>query len=120
MEIVPVPVPAVVVKPVYAALLKAVVVASEQITVPPLNVRFFVPEAVANVVVLVRVYPAKSSVPLVNVTVPCVPAPPSVVVIPVPFIVNVEIVLPVYVKVPSPTVVKLVDVYVPPEAKVNP
>lgn len=40
MEIVPVPVPAVVVKPVGAALLKAVVVAAEQITVPPLNVRF--------------------------------------------------------------------------------
>ena len=46
MEIVPVPVPAVVVNPVGTALLKAVVDAVGQTNVPPLNVKFFVPVAV--------------------------------------------------------------------------
>jgi len=48
MLILPVPVPAVVVKFVGLALLKAVVEAVGQIRVPPLNVRFFVPTPVAN------------------------------------------------------------------------
>jgi hypothetical protein len=67
MEIVPTPVPAVVVNPVGAALLNAVVFAAEISNVPPLNVRFFVPVAVANLTDCVVVYPAKSSVPFVNV-----------------------------------------------------
>jgi hypothetical protein len=67
MEIVPIPVPAVVVNPVGAALLNAVVFAAEISNVPPLNVRFFVPVAVANLTDCVVVYPAKSSVPFVNV-----------------------------------------------------
>jgi len=67
--IVPVPVPAVVVKPVGAALLKAV--PDDEITiVPPLKVRFFVPAAVKKAVVVafsVDVCPFRSSVPLVSV-----------------------------------------------------
>ena len=46
MEIAPVPVPAVVVKFVGAALLKAVVAAVGQTNVPPLKVKFFVPALV--------------------------------------------------------------------------
>jgi len=46
MLIVPVPVPAVVVKLVGWALLKEVVVADGMVSVPPLKVRFFVPLAV--------------------------------------------------------------------------
>ena len=120
MEIVPVPVPAVVVKLVGCALLNAVVVAAGQTNVPPLKVKFFVPVAVTNDVVLVRVNPAKSSVPLVSVVPLFIPASASVVVIPVPLIFNAPIVFPVYVSVPSPTVVKVADEYVPPEAKVKP
>jgi len=67
MLIVPVPVPAVVVNPVGTALLKAVVVAAVQTSVPPLKVRFFVPVAVMNVGV-VSVLPARLIVPFVNVT----------------------------------------------------
>jgi len=55
MEIVPVPVPAVVVKLVGAALLNAVVAAVGQTNVPPLNVKFFVPVAVVNAVPTVNV-----------------------------------------------------------------
>ena len=73
MEIVPVPVPAVVVKPVGAALLNAVVAAVGQTNVPPLNVKFFVPVAVVNAVPTVYVKPFKSNVPLVNVVVTPVP-----------------------------------------------
>jgi hypothetical protein len=122
MEIVPVPVPAVVVKPVGSALLNAVADAPEQIKVPPLKVIFFVPAAVITPVtsVCVSVYPAKLSVPLVNVRRNCVPALASVVVIPAPLIVNVPIGMPVYVRVPSPTIVKLADVYDPPLASVKP
>ena len=67
MEIVPVPVPAVVVNPVGCALLNDVVFGSGQIKVPPLKVRFFVPVAVVNLVPTVNVFPNKSNVPLVNV-----------------------------------------------------
>ena len=67
IEIVPVPVPAVVVKLVGCALLNAVVLAPVINIVPALNVRFFVPVAVVNLTDCVVVYPAKSSVPLVNV-----------------------------------------------------
>ena len=73
MEIVPVPVPAVVVNPVGAALLNAVVAAVGQTNVPPLNVRFFVPVAVVNAVPTVYVKPFKSNVPLVNVVATPVP-----------------------------------------------
>ena len=55
MEITPVPVPAVVVNPVGTALLNAVVEAVGQINVPPLNVKFFVPVEVVNVVPTVNV-----------------------------------------------------------------
>ena len=55
MEIVPVPVPAVVVNPVGEALLKAVVDAVGQTNDPPLNVKFFVPVAVVNAVPTVNV-----------------------------------------------------------------
>ena len=55
MEIVPVPVPAVMVKLVGLALLNAVVVAAGQTNVPPLKVKFFVPVAVVNAVPTVNV-----------------------------------------------------------------
>ena len=55
MEIEPVPVPAVVVKLVGAALLNAVVAPVGQTNVPPLNVKFFVPVAVVNAVPTVNV-----------------------------------------------------------------
>ena len=55
IEIDPVPVPAVVVKLVGAALLNAVVEAVGQTNVPPLNVKFFVPVAVVNAVPTVNV-----------------------------------------------------------------
>jgi len=45
IEIMPVPVPAVVVNPVGLALSQAVALAAEQAKVPPLNVKFFVPAA---------------------------------------------------------------------------
>jgi hypothetical protein len=67
MEITPVPVPAVVVKPVGTALLNAVVAAVGQTNVPPLKVKFFVPVAVVNAVPVVQVCPFKSNVPFVNV-----------------------------------------------------
>jgi len=67
MEIVPVPVPAVVVKFVGCALLNDVVFGSGQTNVPPLKVKFFVPVAVVNLVPTVYVKPFKSKVPLVNV-----------------------------------------------------
>ena len=67
MLIVPVPVPAVVVKPVGAALLNAVADAAEQVSVPPLNVRFFVPAAVVKLVCIVTVKPFRSKVPFVRV-----------------------------------------------------
>ena len=55
MEIVPVPVPAVVVKLVGAALLNDVVFAVGQTNVPALKVKFFVPVAVAKAVPTVNV-----------------------------------------------------------------
>ena len=67
MEIVPVPVPAVVVKFVGAPLLNDVVFGSGQIKVPPLNVKFFVPNAVVKLVPTVNVKLFKSNVPLLNV-----------------------------------------------------
>ena len=66
-EIVPVPVPAVVENPVGAALLNDVVLEPVIIIVPPLNVRFFVPALVANLVGQVKVFPFKSNVPFVRV-----------------------------------------------------
>jgi hypothetical protein len=68
MEITPVPVPAVVVKFVGAALLNAVVLLKGITKVLPLKVRFFVPVAVVSLVESVVVYPAKLNVPFVNVT----------------------------------------------------
>lgn len=85
IEIEPVPVPAVVVKFVGAALLKAVAVAAGHTNVPPLNVRFLVPVAVVNAVPTVRVKPARLIVPLVSVNVrvdPIVSAPANVIVPP--------------------------------------
>ena len=73
IEIVPVPVPAVVVNPVETALLNAVVEAVGQTNVPPLKVKFFVPVVVVNAVPTVYVKPFKSNVPLVNVVVTPVP-----------------------------------------------
>ena len=63
MEIVPVPVPAVVVNPVGALLLNDVVFGSGQTKVPPLKVKFFVPVTVVNLVPTVYVKPFKSNVP---------------------------------------------------------
>ena len=77
MEIVPVPVPAVVVKLVGAALLNANPPAPEQNIVPPLKVKFFAPPAVTNLTEEVLVYPAKSNVPFVNVSVEQVSELPS-------------------------------------------
>jgi hypothetical protein len=108
MEIVPVPVPAVVVNPVGAALLNAVVFAPDISNVPPLNVIFFVPVAVVSLVVHVRVKPAKSSVPLVSVVVPFIPASASVVVIPDPETFIDPTVFALYVRVPLPTIVTVV------------
>ena len=72
--IVPVPVPAVVVNPVGAALLKAVVPEAAMDKVPPLKVRFLVPVAVRNVAAIVpdsvSVCPFRLSVPLVSVSTP--------------------------------------------------
>lgn len=72
--IVPVPVPAVVVKPVGTALLKAVVPDAAITNEPPLNVRFLVPVAVKKVAVAaadnVRVWPLRSKVPLASPTAP--------------------------------------------------
>ena len=59
MEIVPVPVPAVVVNPVGWKLLKALLTARGQINVPPLKVKFFVPVPVINVDPGVKVFPFK-------------------------------------------------------------
>jgi hypothetical protein len=115
MEIVPVPVPAVVVNPVGAGLLNEFAPLSEQAKVPPLNVRFFVPVAVVNLNEGVAVYPAKLSVPFVNVRVvqtkalpnaqlPPTPlkvtAPPKatpLVVTVFPVVVALNVVMPVYV-----------------------
>ena len=69
MEIVPVPVPAVVVKLVGCALLNDVEFELGITNVPPLNVRFFVPVAVVNLFPTVYVKPFKSNVPLINVVV---------------------------------------------------
>ena len=69
MDIVPVPVPAVVVNPVGTALLNAVVAAVGHINVPLLNVRFLVPVAVVYAVPTVSVFPLRLIVPLVCVRV---------------------------------------------------
>ena len=66
IEIVPVPVPAVVVKLVGVALLNEVTVAAGQTNVPPLKVKFFVPVEITNDAPTVCVNPFKSSVPLTN------------------------------------------------------
>ena len=71
----PVPVPAVVVKPVGTALLNEAELFDAITIEPPLKVRFLVPVAVKNVAVelvldSVNVLPLRSSVPLVSVTVP--------------------------------------------------
>ena len=94
MLIVPVPVPAVVVNPVGAALLNAVAPELEIVKVPPLNVMFLVPVAV-EADVLVKVKPAKFSVPFVSVNDAFIPASANVVVIPAVLIFNMSIVLPV-------------------------
>ena len=73
MLILPVPVPAVVVYAVGAALLKAVAVPAGQTKNPLLNVRFFVPAAVAYDVPTVRVLPFRSMVPLAWVNARAVP-----------------------------------------------
>ena len=69
MEIVPVPVPSVVVKLIGARLLNDDVLESGQTKVPPLNVRFFVPVEIVNLIPTVHVKPFKSNVPLANVVV---------------------------------------------------
>ena len=73
MEIMPVPVPAVVVKPVGLALFQAFPVPAKR-TVPPLKVRFFVPVVVVNDAPAVNVLPLRSTVPLARVTVLVDPA----------------------------------------------
>jgi len=66
MDIVPTPVPAVVVKLVGAALLNTVVLAAVHNIVPALNVIFFVPETVVTLIDTVQVFPFKSTVPFVG------------------------------------------------------
>jgi hypothetical protein len=66
IEIVPVPVPAVVVNPVGSGLTNEFTVPRLQAKVPPLNVRFFVPVAVVNLPPAVKVFPSKSNVPFVR------------------------------------------------------
>ena len=61
MEIVPVPVPAVVVNPVGKGLLNATTLAFVQTKSPPLKVRFFVPVTVVNLFDAVQVLPFKSN-----------------------------------------------------------
>ena len=119
-EIVPVPVPAVVVNPVGFALDQQFPPLPAHINVPPLNVIFLVPALVVTFAELVNVFPAKSNVPFVKVMSEFIPASAKVVVIPLPLMANDDIDLPVYVIVPVPTVVKSVDEYVPPDANVNP
>lgn len=117
-EIVPVPVPAVVVNPVGAGLVNEFAPESWQTKVPPLNVRFFVPVPVANLNPVVNVFPSKSTVPLVNVSEPPVswsalpsaqapptplkvtaePKPTPFVVIVLPVVVALNVVVPVYVR----------------------
>ena len=66
MEIVPVPVPAVVVKFVGLALFQTVDPLPLKSKVPPLNVMFFVPELV-SIAKLVKVNPFRSTVPFSSV-----------------------------------------------------
>jgi hypothetical protein len=63
MEIVPMPVPAVVVNPVGAALLNIFVAAPVHTILPPLNVIFFVPVEIVTLIDTVQVFPFKSIVP---------------------------------------------------------
>jgi hypothetical protein len=78
MEIVPVPVPAVVVKLVGAMLLKAFVAEFEQTKIPPLNVKFFTPVPVTNLFDAVQVFPSKFNIPLLSVKIVEVKALPNV------------------------------------------
>jgi hypothetical protein len=115
-EIVPVPVPAVVVNPIREAL-KIGESLEVHNKVPPLKVKFFVPAAVASLVESVAVYPAKLNVPFVNVImVPDnalfkVHSPPTplkvtdepnatpLVVMVLPVVVALNVVVPLYVRV---------------------
>jgi hypothetical protein len=117
MEIVPVPVPAVVVKLAGKPLLNAIMLAFEQTIIPALNVKFFVPNPLANLFVAVQVLPFKSNVPFVSVIIVAVKAlpnaqlPPTPLNVtaepkPIPFVVTVlpvvvelNVVVPVYVRV---------------------
>jgi len=117
MEIVPVPVPAVVVKLVEKPLLNAITLAFEQTIIPALNVKFFVPDPVANLFVAVQVFPFKSNVPFVSVIIVAVkalpnaqlpptplkvtaePKPTPLVVTMLPVVVELNVVVPVYVRV---------------------
>ena len=63
----PTPVPAVVVNPEGAALLKAVAIVPVMRIDPPLNVIFFVPAAVVKACGQVTVFPFRSTVPLVRI-----------------------------------------------------
>jgi hypothetical protein len=113
-EIMPVPVPAVVVKFVGVALLNTVPPpVPVQIIDPPLKVRFFVPVAVTNLLDRVTVRLFKSIVPFVSVSIPLfkavinVQAPPTplkvtppvsvtpLVVIVLPVVVALNVVMPV-------------------------
>jgi len=72
----PTPVPAVVVNPEGAALLKPVVLVPVMRIDPPLNVMPFVPAAVVIAFVVEKVFPFRSSVPFVRVVSPKPPALP--------------------------------------------
>jgi len=116
MEIVPTPVPAVVVKLEGAELLNDNVPEFAQSNVPPLKVTFFVPTAVVNLTDCVAVYPAKLSVPFESWSVvqsnalPNAQPPPTplkvtaaietpLVVTVLPVVVALNVVVPVYVRV---------------------
>ena len=75
IEMVPVPVPAMVVNPVGLALKNALVVEAVHTRVPPLNVRLFVPAFVPKYPDKVSVLPLRSNPPVVSVNI----APPVVV-----------------------------------------
>jgi hypothetical protein len=117
IEIVPVPVPAVVVKLEGAELLNDNVPEFAQSNVPPLKVTFFVPTAVENLTDCVAVYPAKLSVPFISwsvvqfdalpnaqtppipLKVTCPPKATPLVVTVLPVVVALNVVVPVYVRV---------------------
>lgn len=118
MDIIPVPVPAVVVNPVGFTLFQALVVAEIAI-VPPSNVMFFVPAPVAKLPVEERLNPAKNKVPFVSIKDDTDIASARVSEAPLEFIAIPPIAFPELVTIDVPTNNGVNAVYVPPEARVT-